>query len=243
MYGHIPPRTEGLHFKLLSEEMVYNGLGKRKTIRIYLDAAEKHSFDVMIHQPVGISKPLPIFVGLNFTGNEGTLDERESSRWPYELILKSGFAVATAWRDSIEPDMKNKTKLDPSMPNDGGVRAWYNSDGNWGAISAWAWGLSRIYDYLETDKDFDCKKAAVIGHSRLGKTALWADPKGEWITAKMTDAVYALFGKKGLSLDKMPEADSPDNKGYVAYHIRTGKHTITAWDWEQYLEFAARHFK
>lgn len=72
---------------------------------------------------------------------------------------------------------------------------------------------------------------------------LWADPKGEWITAKMTDAVYALFGKKGLSLDKMPEADSPDNKGYVAYHIRTGKHTITAWDWEQYLEFAARHFK
>lgn len=129
------------------------------------------------------------------------------------------------------------------MPNDGGVRAWYNSDGNWGAISAWAWGLSRIYDYLETDKDFDCKKAAVIGHSRLGKTDLWADPKGEWITAKMTDAVYALFGKKGLSLDKMPEADSPDNKGYVAYHIRTGKHTITAWDWEQYLEFAARHFK
>lgn len=326
MYGHIPPRTEGLHFKLLSEEMVYNGLGKRKTIRIYLDAAEKHSFDVMIHQPIGISKPLPIFVGLNFTGNEGTLDERESSRWPYELILKSGFAVATAWRDSIEPDMKNKTKLDPSMPNDGGVRAWYNSDGNWGAISAWAWGLSRIYDYLETDKDFDCKKVAVIGHSRLGKTALWAgandtrfslivsscsgccgaaisrrifgenfeiintafphwfcrefdkykgredifpadqhwlaalaaprplyiasatedlwaDPKGEWITAKMAGDVYALFGKKGLSLDKMPEADSPDNKGYVAYHIRTGKHTITAWDWEQYLEFAARHFK
>ena len=110
MYGHIPPRTEGLHFKLLSEEMVYNGLGKRKIVRIYLDAAEKHSFDVMIHQPVGISKPLPIFVGLNFTGNEGTLDERESSRWPYELILKSGFAVATAWRASLAPDMKDKSK-------------------------------------------------------------------------------------------------------------------------------------
>ena len=109
----------------------------------------------MIHQPVGISKPLPIFVGLNLR-NEGTLDE-ESSRWPYELILKSGFAVATAWRDSIEPDMKNKTKLDPSMPNDGGVRAWYNSDGNWEPFLL-GHGSNPIYDYLKQIKILIARK-------------------------------------------------------------------------------------
>ena len=174
MYGHVPERPEGLHFRTLAQESVYDGLGIRKTVRIYLDNREEHWFDVMVHLPAEAAGPVPMFVGLNFKGNDATLDERADFRWPYEMILKAGMGVATAWRDSIEPDGRDSNIRDEDICRDGGVRSWYNKDGDWGAISAWAWGLSRIMDYLETDKAVDCSKIAVLGHSRLGKTALWA---------------------------------------------------------------------
>lgn len=175
MYGHMPARPEGLHFSTISEETVYAGLGLRKVVRIYLDADQTHWFDVLIHLPKDAAGPVPMFVGLNFKGNDATLDERADFRWPYELVLKAGMGVATAWRDSIEPDGKDSKLAEAEgVCRDGGVRSWYNKDGDWGAISAWAWGLSRIVDYLETDEAYDTDRLAVIGHSRLGKTALWA---------------------------------------------------------------------
>ena len=175
LYGHMPARPEGLHFSTISEETVYAGLGLRKVVRIYLDADQTHWFDVLIHLPKDAAGPVPMFVGLNFKGNDATLDERADFRWPYELVLKAGMGVATAWRDSIEPDGKDSKLAEAEgVCRDGGVRSWYNKDGDWGAISAWAWGLSRIVDYLETDEAYDTDRLAVIGHSRLGKTALWA---------------------------------------------------------------------
>lgn len=175
MYGHMPARPEGLHFSTISEETVYADLGLRKVVRIYLDADQTHWFDVLIHLPKDAAGPVPMFVGLNFKGNDATLDERADFRWPYELVLKAGMGVATAWRDTIEPDGKDsKIAEAEDVCRDGGVRSWYNKDGDWGAISAWAWGLSRIVDYLETDEAYDTDRLAVIGHSRLGKTALWA---------------------------------------------------------------------
>ena len=332
MYGSIPGRPEGLHFETLSEETVYDGLGLRKRVRIYLDADGFHWFDVLVHVPLGSGERVPFFVGLNFKGNDATLDERAASRWPYEMILAAGFGVATAWRDSVEPDGGAFVDPgdDPSFCRDGGVRAWYNEGGDWGAISAWAWGLSRILDYLESESFADAAKVAVIGHSRLGKTALWAgandtrfaavisndsgccgaaisrrvfgenfasitvafphwfaaefqnyrgresdfpldqnclaalaaprplyiasatldgwaDPRGEWTDAASLDPVYRLYGRKGLRSSQydasvMPEADCPIADGDVAYHIRSGKHNITAFDWEQYIGFLKRHF-
>ena len=324
MYGHMPARPEGLHFSTISEETVYAGLGLRKVVRIYLDADQTHWFDVLIHLPKDAAGPVPMFVGLNFKGNDATLDERADFRWPYELVLKAGMGVATAWRDSIEPDGKDSKLAEAEgVCRDGGVRSWYNKDGDWGAISAWAWGLSRIVDYLETDEAYDTDRLAVIGHSRLGKTALWAgandlrfdmvisndsgccgaalsrrkfgetfevidtafphwftrefdkykgreetfpadqhwlialaaprpvyvasatedlwaDPKGEWLAAKAAEPVYALFGMQGLD-DGMPAPDVSDGDGRIGYHIRSGKHNILAFDWQQYISFMNRH--
>ncbi|MBE6181627.1 MAG: acetylxylan esterase [Rikenellaceae bacterium] len=175
MYGHVPAKTKGIHFNVVSEKTVYNGLAIRKVVRIFLDSSDKHWFDVLIHLPAAPNGPVPVFVGLNFQGNDATLDDRASRRWPYEQIVKAGYGVATAWRDSVEPDGK-ETKIyqAENVCRDGGIRAWYNQGGDWGAISAWSWGLSRIMDYLETDPVVDVSKVTVIGHSRLGKAALWA---------------------------------------------------------------------
>jgi hypothetical protein len=185
--------------------------------------------------------------------------------------------------------------------------------------------MSRMADYLETDADVDAKRLAIVGHSRLGKTALWAgamdtrfrivvsndsgeggaaisrrvfgetvadlnsrfphwfcgnyrqysgreaempfdahmllalaaprplyvasasedrwaDPKGEFLAAVAVGGVYELLGRKGVATDVMPQPDHPVGDT-VRYHVRTGKHDITAYDWQQYLEFAERHFR
>lgn len=333
MYGHVPERPAGLHFEVLSVDTVYAGLGLRKRVRIYLDEAGAHWFDALVHTPRHVALPVPFFAGLNFKGNEATLDERAGARWPYEMILGAGWGVITAWRDSVEPD--GAQFVPPAEPGsicgDGGVRAWYNPGGDWGAISAWAWGLSRLLDYLETDPGADASRVVVVGHSRLGKTALWAgandprfagvvsncsgccgaaisrrcfgenfasidlnfphwftrafdpykgkeasfpgdqhwlaalaaprplyiasatrdgwaDPKGEWLCAASVAPVYKLYHLPGLASSRFdasswPPADSPVDEGTVAYHIREGKHNITAFDWAQYLRFFSRHLK
>ena len=333
MYGHVPPRPEGLHFETLAVDTVYGGLGLRKTVRIFLDAEGAHWFDALVHVPRNVAGPVPFFAGLNFKGNEATLDGRSSARWPYEMILGAGFGVITAWRDSVEPDGPHslvKERKD-TVCQDGGVRSWYNPEGDWGAISAWAWGLGRMMDYLETDPAADASRVVVMGHSRLGKTALWAgandtrfagvvsncsgccgaaisrrvfgenfaairqnfphwftrafdryagceadfpgdqhwlaalaaprplyivsasldgwaDPRGEWLCAASVAPVYKLYRKKGLASSRFdaavwPEPDCPVDEGTVAYHIRSGKHNITAFDWAQYLRFFGRHLE
>lgn len=165
--------------------------------------AIKQTVSLLVYIPRHVSKPCPAFVGLNFQGNHTVCDDPNicmpavesgksesgkalaergsaSSRWPIERILDSGFAIATAYYAQIVPD-RNITPDSYGPPTEG-IFSLYSSYSaeqprprdEWGFISAWAYGLSRILDYLETDRDIDGARVAVIGHSRLGKTALWA---------------------------------------------------------------------
>lgn len=69
----------------------------------------------------------------------------------------------------------------------------------------------------------------------------WADPNGEFLSGKGAEPVFALFGLKGLGVDMQPALNQPVG-GHIRYHIRSGKHNVTNFDWEQYLSFADRHF-
>ena len=330
------------------------GKATRKFIHISLpDHPAWAGMDVMLYLPNNLGHPAPCFVGPSFRGNHAVSTEKdvplstrwmrpnqekfivdnrateqsrgnESSRWPLEMIINQGFAVATYYYGDIEPDHADgwKDGLRAALSKDGANTKWKNGD--WAAIGAWSWGLSRIADYLETDGDIDAKKLAVIGHSRLGKTSLWtgaqddrfgvvisnnsgeggaatmrrnygettaiitksfphwftktyqsygnkaaacpvdqhmlialaapraiyiasavedqwADPMGEFLSGLNAESAFELFGKKGYGMSEQPAIDTPVGDS-IGYHVRTGKHDVTDYDWEQYLKFARRHF-
>jgi hypothetical protein len=152
--------------------------------------------DLLIYLPNDRPGPVPAFLGLNFYGNHTIYPDAEirisdqwmregpgiqnnlateaargtaTGRWPVEAILDRGYALVTAYYGDLDPDFDDGfgNGIHPLFPRG-------DSGSEWGAIGAWAWGLSRALDYLEKDPDFDAANVAVLGHSRLGKAALWA---------------------------------------------------------------------
>jgi hypothetical protein len=353
VYGRTPPRPADVRFEVTSSRPdALGGKATRRIVHVWLaDRPQWPGMEVMLHVPNAATGKVPVFVGLSFNGNQGVttdadvpISERwarpspavkdnrateasrgcESSRWALDLVVSSGYAVATAYYGDIEPDHAEgwRDGVRAALRPAGTQAIW--RDGDWGAIGAWAWGLSRILDYLETDGSVDARKAAVIGHSRLGKTALWAgasdprfalvisnnsgeggaalmrrnfgetteiitrafphwftptyrryagnesacpvdqhmlvalmaprpvyiasavedtwaDPKGEFLSGLHAGLVYALFGKGGVGAEQQPAVGQPVGDA-IGYHIRSGQHDVTRYDWEQYLRFAGRHF-
>lgn len=350
VYGKIPAAPHGMHYCLTEiDSTALNNTAIRKQITVFFHEGDKAPFmNLLIYLPKA-TKPVPVFVSLNFRGNHTiATDENihpsryliktnpsqpdsvaikstrglQASRWPLQEIINSGFGVATVHYYDLEPDYKEgwKSGVRSTMKN-----ILHIHPDAWGAISAWAWGLLRIQDYLETDNAVDATKTIVIGHSRLGKAALWAgandkrfsmvisnnsgeggaalarrnfgetiqiittafphwfvkkyatygndvnkmpvdqhmllaltaprplyvasaeddkwaDPKGEFLAAKYAEPIYKLYGLKGLQADAMPDVNMPVGEN-IGYHMRNGKHDITLYDWEQYIQFAQKHYR
>ncbi len=201
VYGKMPGAAAGMHF----ETRFVNGDaldGICKEVRVYFSKDSEPRMDILIFLPKDGDGPVPLFVGLNFGGNhtvhpdpeialseqwmrsktEGVLDHRATeaargkaaNRWPVERILARGYGLATIYCGDLDPD------YDDGFQN--GVHPLFdrqNTGDDWGAIGAWEWGLMRAMDYFESDEAIDHARVAVMGHSRLGKTALWAGAQDE----------------------------------------------------------------
>jgi (4-O-methyl)-D-glucuronate---lignin esterase len=349
MFGHSPPPPKKFHYEVFdTDSNALGGKAIRKQVTIFFsDRKDGPKEDVLIYIPAVARKPAPVFLILSFGDNQTAASDpaiklgsawnprtREKTQAPEqsrgrgqadtERILAHGYAFATVNYADIEPDFKGGwvSGIRPLFLRKGQTEPGPN---DWGAIGAWSYGLSRILDYFEKDKDIDAKRVAIVGHSRLGKTVLWAgatdqrfamvisscsgeggaslsrrdygerirnltgafpywfatnyqkyadrddqlpvdmhelialvaprpvyvtggetdrwaDPKGEFLACVAAGPVYRLLGAQDLGTDEMPPLDQPIMKT-IAYHIHTGGHAITPFDWEQFLKFADMHLK
>jgi len=347
VYGRAPlSLPKAIRFEV-TDKSALNGQAIRKQVRmIFSDKPGAPSPEILIYLPAAASKPVPLFLALNFRGNhtiwpdsdihlpqtlrnpgeslaayrERLASSRGSvSRFPVTTILSRGYGLATIFYKDLEPDDHKIT--------DQGLRHTFATSKEseaWGAIGAWSWGLSKALDYFEADAHIDHKRVAVLGHSRLGKTSLWAgaqdprfamivsndsgcggaalsrrhygetvkrintsfphwfcdrfkeyndneaalpldqhmlialqaprpvcvgsasedlwaDPRGEFLACQKAEPVYALLGVTGLGAATMPDLEQPVQAGTISYHIRSGKHDLTEYDWQRYMDFADMH--
>ena len=65
----------------------------------------------------------------------------------------------------------------------------------------------------------------------------WADPQAEFYSAVSAGRIYQLYGKSGLQENRFPDVNCPIQKGQVGYHVRAGKHNLTFYDWERFMDF------
>ena len=326
MFGRSPGRPQELTFERVQENPAALG-GAATLTRISIVSrhdGRTHRFPLVVFLPNGKAKPTPAFLLINNRDPDKNTDhtrQAKSEFWPVEEMIARGYAMAVIQNRDLAPDVKT----DDTSWRSGVVRLFEGDQAKrpadaWMALAAWAWGASRALDYLETDPRIDAKRVAVIGHSRGGKTALWAaaederfamaisnnsgscgaaisrrrfgetikmthtnphwfcdnfrkyhdreddlpfdqhmligliapravyvtsatedlwaDPKGEFLGLAHASSVYALWGQPPIPPDAMPAADTPLSVGARAYHIRTGAHDLTAYDWKCFADFA-----
>ena len=361
MYGVMPPAPDKLELRKLSERKgLYDGTADRYEYRILckMDNGREFDFDMLLYVPTANPTP-PVFVKLNFKGNQAVAEEDDvritrsamiiPGRWHSTApsdgkrsfqtehinareAVKRGYAVATVCYGEVFPDNLDgfRKSIFTLFYDEEDLRSDCERNlkelqtkplRNIGAIGGWAWGLSRMADALE---QLGFKDFAVLGHSRLGKAALWAganderfklvisnnsghggaapsrhilgetlttlwcirsnwfcgkmaryaglenelpidqhqllalaaprslyvgsssldvvaDPKGEFISARAASKVWELYGLPGLGGEEMPAENQPVGN-MVGYHVKSGKHSLTAYDWTQYYNHADKVF-
>lgn len=227
VYGKtpVPPRPVVPRFRVRSEDKeALGGKAIRRQIAIeFTDRDEGPGMDLLLYIPKATPRA-PVFLGLNSSGNQ-TLEidpaitpsrsigdprtrstQEEAARqargvdqaeWPVERIVARGYALATVCYADLDPDYDDgfANGIHPLFYKPGQTRP---AADEWGSIGAWAWGLSRALDYLETVHEIDPRRVAVLGHSRRGKTALWAGARDQ----RFAMVVSIQSGCGGAALSK-----------------------------------------
>jgi len=217
-FGRMPPRPHDLEFDVFDTGTpAFSGKAIRKQVTVYFTKDHTHKMDLLIYLPAKVKKA-PLLLSISFAAPNQIIDDpgvRVGEVWgrdnklakadrptPFgkinvEQFIDAGFGFATVYYGDIEPDFKDGIKF--------GIRSVYLKPGQaavgddeWGAISAWAWGLSRAMDYFETDRDINAKRIALHGASRLGKTVLWAGAHD----TRFKMVIASVSGESGAALSR-----------------------------------------
>lgn len=174
IYGQMPKTYDSINFVLVNADYTaMSGRAHMKQVRIEVwRKGEMVPIKVLLFLPAKANKAVPAMVLINNRGIENTdpLRKTKSEFWPAEMVIDSGYAIATFHVADAAPDNAEHYQE--------GVLQLYQeqlklADGM-KAVGAWSWAASRVLDYLLTDPQINPKQIAVVGHSRGGKAALWA---------------------------------------------------------------------
>jgi hypothetical protein len=344
LFGRPPGEIDGFDAELVSSDMDQDTLIQQVVLRLK-KGDRSLDIDLLVFLPAAVQGPVPTILSMNFKGNhtvtthpsvkvkaprfelkglptpEGKVDERGSmaERFPVGEIISRGWGLITYAREDIIVDAKEADFEHGAF----GLFPGERNPEDWGGMAAWAWSMSRVIDYMETNPAFDSSRIAVKGSSRLGIATLWAGaqderikvtipnvagkggtsllkrhyginskevmtvktqrfcdnfrtwaerieempfdahftlslvaPRAMYISHAVEDIkidhqgvlealraanpVYELYGKEGFAAEQLPGVDHPVFS-YVGMHIRSGKHDILPYDWEQYLQFLENH--
>ena len=219
-FGKMPPRPQAMSFQVFDQATpAFNGKAIRKQVTVYFtrDTAD-YKMNLLIYLPTAVRKPVPLLMNISFSAYNQVIEDtgllvgsiwtREGkkvkadkpgpfSKMNVEQFLDAGIGFATVYYGDIEPDFKEGIRY--------GIRGKYvkpdqtePAPDEWGAISAWAWGLSRAMDYFLTDKQIDHKRIALQGASRLGKAVLWAGIHD----TRFKVVVASISGEGGAALSR-----------------------------------------
>jgi hypothetical protein len=225
MYGDFLPKPKSLDVKIVHEnKAAFDGKATLREVAITADNFEP--FYLLIAIPNQRAKPVACFVGPNFGGNHLCVDDakvriptawmydkypgvvknlataegrgKSKDTWSMELAVSRGYAVATFYNGDIQPD---RPRVDEGMRK---VLESKSADDHTN-IMLWAWATMRCVDYLSSASEIDAKRIAVIGHSRLGKTALLAGAFDDRIALVIPN--QAGCGGTGPSRHDNPKAE------------------------------------
>ncbi len=232
IYGRIPAVTPKITWEVVeTDPKAVDGTARLKRIVGHIDnsayPAAKPSLELTLYTPVGAKGPVPVIVtiggfklppGFRFPGmpaGPGAKEQTLAHGWGFAVFDTSALQADNgAGLTSGIIGLVNRGQ--PRQPDD------------WGSIAAWSWGLSRVIDYLETNRDVDARRLAVEGHSRYGKTALVAaafEPR--WAVAWAS-----CSGEGGAKLDRHDYGESVDIVASSGeYHWMAGNFLKYAGHW------------
>ena len=191
---------------------------RRQTTLYFTDDRSGPKAELLSYVPADAKRPVPLLLQISFSPNANVVDDpgikpgemwsRDKKRVPAPAasafgrvdvlpFLANGIGFATLYYGDIEPDFKGGIPF--------GIRGRYLKPGQtqpapdeWGAIAAWAWGLRRVMDHLETERAIDAKRVALLGSSRLGKTVLWTGATDE----RFAVILASVSGESGAALSR-----------------------------------------